>query len=107
MDGEGGVVDGRQTGGETGPPGVVAVLVPPAILHKMEAVFQSPVVADVPQEVRRGDAVRIEARDEIPHVVREQLAAGGANLTINAECYPATAPGERFAEVVGVLEVDP
>ena len=62
MDREGGVVDGRQAGGEAGPPGVVAVLVPPPILQEVEAVFQPPVIADVPQEVRSGDAVGIEAR---------------------------------------------
>jgi hypothetical protein len=69
----------------------------------VEAVFQPPVVADVPQEVRGGDAVRIEARDEIPHVVREQLAVGGANLAINAQCDAATGQVEPFADVVGVL----
>jgi hypothetical protein len=81
----------------------MAVLVPPPILHKVEAVFQPPVVADVPQEVRGGDAVRIEARDEIPHVVREQLAVGGANLAINAQCDAATGQVKSFADVVGVL----
>jgi hypothetical protein len=85
MDREGGVVDGRQAGGEAGPPGVVAVLVPPAILQEVEAVFHSPMVADVPQQVRRGNTLGIEARDEIPHVVRENLAVGSANLAINSQ----------------------
>ena len=84
MDREGGVVDGRQAGGEAGPPGVVAVFVPPPILQEVETVFQPPVVADVPQEVRGGDAIGIEARDEIPHVVRENLAIGSTNHAINA-----------------------
>ena len=85
MDREGGVVDRRQAGGEAGPPGVVAILVPPAILQEVEAVFQPPVVADVPQEVRGGDALGIEARHEVPHVVREHFAVGGANFTIDAQ----------------------
>jgi hypothetical protein len=42
-------------------------------------------VADIPQQVRRGNAIRIEARDEIPHVVREDFAVGGANLAINSQ----------------------
>jgi len=86
MNREGGVVDGRQAGREAGPPGVVAVLVPPAILQEVEAVFQPPVIADVPQEVRGSHAVGIEARHEIPHVVRKDSAVGGANLTIHAQC---------------------
>lgn len=85
MDREGGVVDGGQAGREAGPPGVVAVLVPPSILQEVEAVFQPPVVADVPQEVRRGNAIGIEARDEIPHVAREDFAVGGAKLAINSQ----------------------
>ena len=85
MDREGGVVDGCQTGGESGPPGVVAVFVPPAVLQEVEAVFQPPMVADVPQEVGCGDAVGIEARHEIPHVVRKDFAVGGANLAINSQ----------------------
>src|SRR5439155_10446836 len=59
MDREGGVVDCRQAGGEAGPPGVVAVLVPPSILQEVKAVFHSPMVADIPQEVRGGNAVGI------------------------------------------------
>jgi len=103
VDRESGVVDGRQAGRETGPASVVAVFVPPAILQEVEAVFQPPMVADVPQEVRRGDAGGIQARDEIPHVVREQLAVGGANLAINAQRYAAAGQVESFADVVGVL----
>ena len=61
MDREGGIVDGCQAGGEARPPGVVAVFVPPPIFQEVGAVFQPPVVADVPQEVRSGNAVRIEA----------------------------------------------
>jgi hypothetical protein len=85
VDREGGVVDRRQAGREAGSPGVVAVFVPPAILQEVEAVFHSPMVADMPQQVRRGDLLGIETGDEIPHVVRQDFAVGGANLAINAE----------------------
>jgi len=64
---------------------VVAVLVPPSILQEVKAVFHSPMVADIPQEVRGGNAVGIEARNEIPHVVRQDFAVGGANLAINSQ----------------------
>lgn len=103
MDREGSVVDGCQAGGEAGSPGVVTVLVPPPILQEVEAVFQPPVVADIPQEVRGGNAVGIQAGDEIPHVVREHFAVGGANLAINAQRDAATGQVEPFADVVGVL----
>ena len=66
-------------------PGVVAVLVPPAVLQEMETVFQPPVVADVSQQVRGSDSIGIEARHEVPHVVREQLAAGRANFTVDTQ----------------------
>ena len=85
MDREGGVVDRRQAGGEARPPGVVAVLVPPSILQEVKAVFHSPMVANIPQEVRCGNTIRIEARDEVSHVVREDFAVGGANLAINSQ----------------------
>lgn len=107
VDREGGVVDCSQAGGESGPPGVVAILVPPPILQKVEAVFQPPVIADMPQEVRSGDALGIETRDEISHVVRKDCAVVGANLAVNTQRYAATAPGEPFANVVGVLQVNP
>lgn len=85
MDGEGGVVDRRQAGGETGPPRVMAVLVPPAILQEVEAVFQSPVAADVPQQVRRGDLLGVEAGDEVSHIARQHFAVRRAQLTIHAD----------------------
>lgn len=85
MDREGGVIDRRQTGGEPRPPGVMAILVPPAILQEVQTVFDPPVVADVPQEVGGGDAVGIEARYEVPHVVRENLAVARTDFTIDAQ----------------------
>lgn len=86
---------------------MVAILVPPSILQEVETVFQPPVVADVSQEVCGGDAVRIEAGDEVPHVARENFAGGGANFAINTQRYAATGQVESFADVVRVLQVDP
>lgn len=85
MDGEGRVVDGGEAGGESGPPGVVAVFVPPAILQEVQAIFHTPMVADVPQQVCSGHAVGIQAGHEIPHIVRQNFAVGGADLPIHAE----------------------
>lgn len=85
----------------------MSILVPPAILQEVETIFQPPVVADIPQEVRGGDVVGIKAGDEVPHVEREDFAGGGANLAIDSQCYAATGQMEGFADVVGVLQVDP
>jgi len=64
---------------------MVAILIPPPILQEVEAVLHPPVIADVSQEVRGGDALGIEARDEVSHIVREDLAVGGADFTIDAQ----------------------
>lgn len=85
VDGESRVVDRGEAGGESGPAGVVAVLVPPPIFGEVEAVFDPPVVAHVAQEIRGRDAVRVEAGDEVPHVVRNEFAGGGADLAIDAD----------------------
>lgn len=107
MDGEGGVVEGRQAGREAGPPRVVAIFVPPAVLQEVEAVFQPPVVADVAQEIRGRDLLGIEARDEVTHVVRHHFACGRAELAIDAQRYTATGQIERLTNVVRVVEIDP
>ncbi len=85
MDGNGRVVDRGKAGGESGPAGMVAIFVPPAIFGKVEAVFDPPMAADVGQEVGRRDLVRVEARNEVPHVVRDELAGGGADFAIHAD----------------------
>ena len=61
MDGERGIVNGRHAGREAWPTSVVTIFVPPAVLQEVEAVLQTPVIADMAQEVRGGDAVGIEA----------------------------------------------
>ena len=107
VDREGGVVDGRQAGGESWPPGVVAIFVPPPIFQEVQAVFHPPVVADVPQQIRGGDAAGIEARHEIPHVVRHSFAGGGPQFTIDAQDYATAGQVECVTHVVGVVQVDP
>ncbi len=85
MDREGGVVDRRPAGGEAGQPAVVAVLVPPWMPQEVKAVFHSPTVADIRQEVCGGNPVGIEGRNEIPYIVRKDFAVVGANPSINSQ----------------------
>lgn len=85
MDGEGRVVDGGEAGGESGPAGVAAILVPPPIFRKVQAVFDSPMVVYVRQDVYGRDLVRIEAGNEVAHVVRDEFASGIADFAIEAD----------------------
>lgn len=78
MEGEGGVVDGREARREAGPAGVVAVLIPPAVLDEVQAVLDPPVAAGVPQQVGGGDLIRVEAAGEVACVTRDEPAAGVA-----------------------------
>lgn len=85
MDGEGRVVDGGEAGGEPRPAGVVAILVPPPIFGEVQAVFDSPMVPHVGQNVGGRDLVGVEAGNEVAHVVRDELAVGGADFAIDAD----------------------
>jgi hypothetical protein len=85
VNGEGGVVDGRQAGRQTGPPRVVAVFVPPPIFQEVKAVFQPPMLADVLEQFGRCDMLRIEARNEIASVVRQHFSARRTNQAVHAQ----------------------
>lgn len=85
VDREGRVVEGGEAGGEAGPPGVVAIFVPPPIFGEVQTVFDPPVVSHVPHEVRGGDAVGIKAGDEVADVVRHEFAGARTDLAIDAD----------------------
>lgn len=107
MDREGRVVDGGEADRESGPAGVVTIFVPPPILGEVQAVFDSPMVPHVGQEVGGRDAVGVEAGDEVPHVVRDEFAFGRADLAIDANRYAAAGEVEDLADVRRVVDVDP
>ena len=107
MDGEGRVVDGGEASGETGPARVVTIFVPPPIFGEVQAVFDSPMIPHVRQDVRGRDLVGVEAGDEVPHVMRDKLAGGGADLAIDADRYAAVGEVEDLADVRRVVEIDP
>lgn len=85
MDRECRVVDCGEAGGEPGPAGVVAILIPPPILDEVQVVLDTPVVPHVSQQVFRRNAAWVEAGDEVADVVRDELAGGGADLAIDAD----------------------
>lgn len=74
MNGEGGVVNGRHAGRETWPTGVVTILVPPAIFYEVQAVFNSPVLANVPQQIGCGHLIWIKAAHIVARIMQNDFA---------------------------------
>jgi len=103
VDREGDRVEAGQDSRETWTPGVVPVLVPPAIFEKVQAILDLPVATDIAQQIVRGDRLGIEAGDEVAHVVRNHFAVWPAQLTIDAQRDAAARQLQRFTNVVGVV----
>ncbi|MEQ9379490.1 MAG: hypothetical protein RJP95_01405 [Pirellulales bacterium] len=103
VDREGGVVDRCHADRQPWPSGVVAVFVPPAVFQEVQAVFDSPVLADVAQEVGSGDLSGIEAAHEVARVMQQDLAILSEQFTINAQRNAATGQVERFTDVLRVI----
>ena len=59
-DGESGIGQRRERLGQARPLGVVTILVRPAVLDEMKAVFHLPVAANVRLELRRPDQIGIQ-----------------------------------------------
>jgi hypothetical protein len=74
MDREGGVIDRRHAGRQTGPTSVVTVLVPPTVFQEVQAVFDSPVLADVPKKISGGDLTGIKAAYVVASVMQHDFA---------------------------------
>jgi hypothetical protein len=104
---EGRVVDGGEAGGEAGPAGVVTIFVPPPVFAEVQAVFNPPMIPHIGQDVGGRHPVGVEAGDEVPHVVRDELAGGGADLAIDADRYAAVGEVKDLADVRRVVEIDP
>ena len=56
---------------QTGPLGVVAVFVPPAILDEVQAIFHLPMTPDVGLKLGGRDRARIEAGNEVPALAKQ------------------------------------
>lgn len=64
---------------------MVAIFIPPAILQEVQAVFQTPMLADVLQEFGRLNPIRIEAGDEVTHIVRQHDAVSRTNDPVDTQ----------------------
>jgi hypothetical protein len=90
MDGECGVVDRRQAGREAWSTGMVTILVPPPIFQEVQAVFDSPVLANMPQEISSGHLLGIEAAHIIACIMQDDFTVCRAQLTIHTQTNLAT-----------------
>jgi len=62
----------------------VAILVPPAVLHEMQAVLDFPVPANPSLQLARRHGVRIETRDEVATLARKNVALGRNDCALDA-----------------------
>lgn len=93
----------REPLGEAGAAGPVAILVPPAVFEKENAILDLPVIADMGQQFIGPDFARIDAGQEVARVVQTHGAVFGRNVAINAERDLAAGEVQLFANVFGVV----
>jgi len=86
---------------------MMAVFIPPAILHEVEAIFDLPVTANPRQQFRGRDLLRIEARNEIAAFARKHVALGRTHCAIHANQNSAVGNVQALADMFGVVEVEP
>ena len=92
---------------QAGTRGVVPILVPPAVLDEVQAVFHLPVAADVRVKVGRRDIARIEAGHEVPAFLEQEMAIGRTHFAIDAQGDLAVGNVQTLAEIRGVVKVEP
>ena len=85
----------------------MTVLVPPAVLEKMQAVLDLPMTADIVQELGRSDLIGIEAGDEIPYVMTNKLPIPGCDQTVHTQCDATPGERELIPIVRAVVQVAP
>lgn len=103
VDGEGDVIETGHHGGEARSPGVVAIFVPPAILEKVQAVFDLPVAAAEPQQIRRSHLLGVETADVKSRIARDNLTLLRAEFSIDSQGDLAARQVQRLTYVVGIL----
>ena len=74
MNRESRVVDRCHASGETWPTGMVTILVPPAVFQEVQAIFDSPVLANVPQEIGGSDLIGIQAAHIVACIMQNDFA---------------------------------
>lgn len=103
MDGEGGVVDRRHACRKAWPTGVVAIFVPPAVLQEVQTIFDSPMLANMPQKIGGGYLLGIEAAHIVARVMQHDFAIVSTQFTIHTQTNLATRQIKRLANVICVV----
>ena len=85
----------------------MAVLIPPAILDEVQAVFHLPMAANVGVKLSRRDRARIEAGHEISAFVKQKSIIGRSHFTIGADGDLTVGNVQTLTEILGILQVDP
>lgn len=85
----------------------MAVLVPPTVLEKVQAVLDPPVIADMTQELSRSDPIGIEAGDEVSYVMTNKPPVPGRDQTVHTQRDAAGWEGELVPVVRAVFQVAP
>lgn len=87
--------------------GIVAVLVPPAILDEMQAVFHLPMIAYIRLKPSGRDRAWIETGGEIAAVTRTNRALARPHFAIDAQHDAARGKVQTLAEIVRRIEIKP
>ena len=82
--------------------GPVAVLIPPAVLQKEDAVLDLPVIADRREELLGGDRTGIDAGHEVARIGQPHCAIVGDDVAVHAQRDLAAGKAQRLADVFGV-----
>lgn len=102
-----GVRQRRERLGQTGPLGVVTILVPPAVFDEMEAVFHLPVTANVRLEFRHGDRIGTQTGHEVSTFAGKNLSLRATHFTIDSDGNLAAWDVQTVPDIVGIVEIDP
>ena len=100
---DGGVVDCSHHGREPRPSSVVTVFVPPAIFTEVQAIFDSPVIPDVPENISCRNGLGIETGNEVAFVTEHDLAVICHQLTIDSHHDFTIGQVKCFSDVVSVV----
>ena len=90
MYGEGRIIDRRHASREPGAPGVVTIFVPPAIFQEVQAVLNTPVLADIAQEIGCAHLLGIKAAHVIASIVQHDFTIVSTQFTIDTQTNLAT-----------------
>ena len=103
MNGDRSVIERGHHRRETRPSSVVAIFVPPPIFAEVQAVFDSPVIPDVFENVFCRDRFWVKTGDKITLVVQYDFAVISDQLTINSHRDFTIGHVECFSNVIRVV----